>query len=80
MSPNDVRLDLRGLLAAVEAAPPVEVVDVVAAELADMLDATAVSLLMANSSGSGLARISHVSRPRDLRDGHNERAESLSLS
>ncbi|MFN2617524.1 MAG: GAF domain-containing protein, partial [Thermoleophilaceae bacterium] len=80
MSPNDVRLDLRGLLAAVEAAPPVAVVDVVAAELAEMLDATAVSLLIANFSGNGLARISHVSRPRDLRDGHNERVESLSLS
>lgn len=80
MSPNDVRLDLRGLLAAVEAAPPVEVVDVVAAELAEMLDATAVSLLIANFSGSGVARISHVSRPRDLQDGHNERVESLSLS
>jgi hypothetical protein len=73
-------LDLRGLLAAVEAAPPVEVVDVVAAELAETLEATAVSLLIANLSGSGLGRISHVSRPNDLRDGHNERVESLSLS
>ena len=80
MTADDVRLDLRGLLAAVEAAPPVEVVDVVASELAEMLDATAVSLLIANFSGSGLARISHVSRTRDLRDGHNERVESVPLS
>lgn len=74
-----MRLDLRGFLAAVEAAPPIEVVDVVAVELADMLDATAVSLLIANFSGTAVVRMSHVSRSSDLRDGHNERAESLSL-
>lgn len=79
MSTDDARLDLRGLLAAVEAAPPIEVVDVVAAELAEMLDATAVSLLMANFSGSAVVRISHVSRTPLMRDGHNERVESLPL-
>lgn len=80
MTANDVRLDLRGLLAAVEATPPVEVVDVVAAELAKTLGATSVSLLIANYSGSAIARISHVSRWRDLQDGHNERVESLDLA
>jgi hypothetical protein len=55
--PEDARLDLRGLLAAVEAAPPIEVVDVVAAELAEMLDATAVSLLIANLSGNAVVPI-----------------------
>ena len=54
-------------------------VDVVAAELARVLDATAVSLLIANFSGSAVVRISHVSRTRDMRDGHNERAESIPL-
>jgi serine phosphatase RsbU (regulator of sigma subunit) len=76
---DDSRLDLRGLLASVEASPPIEVVDVVARELAEMLDATEVSLLIANFSGTAVVRISHVSRKADERDGHNERAESLSL-
>jgi serine phosphatase RsbU (regulator of sigma subunit) len=71
--------DLGGLLAAVEAAPPVEVVDVVATRLAETMDATAVSLLIANYSGSAVVRMSHVSRARDLEDGHNERVESLPL-
>ncbi|MDP9419547.1 MAG: serine/threonine-protein phosphatase [Actinomycetota bacterium] len=80
MSTDDVRLDLRGLLAAVEAAPPIEVVDVVARELAVMLGATEVRFLIANLSGNAVARISHVSRTSYLRDGHNERTESIPLS
>lgn len=74
------RVDLRRLLAAVEEAPPVEVVDVLAAELAEMVDASHVSLLIANFSGDAVVRLSHVSRKRGLRDGHNERVESLPLS
>lgn len=73
-------MDLRRLLAAVEEAPPVEVVDVLAAELAEMVDASHVSLLIANFSGNAVVRLSHVSRKRGLRDGHNERVESLPLS
>lgn len=73
------RVDLRRLLAAVEEAPPVEVVDVLAAELAEMVDASHVSLLIANFSGSAVVRLSHVTRKGGLRDGHNERVESLPL-
>ena len=71
-------MDLRRLLAAVENAPPIDVVDVLAAELAAMVDASHVSLLIANFSGSAVVRLSHVIR----RDGagHNERVESLSLA
>ena len=75
-----VRLDFRGLLAAVEAAPPVEAVDVMAAELAQMLDATEVSLLVANLSGTAAVRMSHVTaREGGLSDGRNERTESIPL-
>ena len=77
---DDVRLDFRGLLAAVEAAPPVEAVDVLAAELARMLDATEVSLLVANLSGTAAVRMSQVTGSQGgMTDGRNEREESLSL-
>lgn len=76
---GEVRLDLRGLLAAVEAAPPVEVVDVIAAELARMLDATEVSLLVANLSGTAAVRMSNVVRKGEAADGHNERTQSFPL-
>ena len=75
----DQRLDLRILLEAVEAAPPAEVVDVLARELGTMLDATAVSLLITNFSGDAVVRMSHLSGAAALRDGRNERAESLPL-
>jgi serine phosphatase RsbU (regulator of sigma subunit) len=74
------RVDLRRLLAAVEEAPPIDVVDVLAAELADMVDARHVSLLIANLSGTAVVRLSHVTRHEGLRAGHNERVEPLSLT
>lgn len=73
-------MDLRRLLYAVEQAAPIDVVDVLAAELAGMLDATHVSLLIANFSGSAVVRLSHVGRGSRQQDGHNERVESLSLT
>lgn len=77
---DDVRLDFCALLAAVEAAPPVEAVDVLAVELARMLDATEVSLLIANLSGTAAVRMSHVSASEGgMTDGWNERRESLAL-
>ena len=81
MSPEeqDQRLDLRKLLAAVEAAPPVDVVEVVARELSEMLDATQVSLLIANFSGDAVVRMTHVTAADRLEDGHNEEVESFPL-
>lgn len=74
------RLDLRRLLAAVEAAPPVEAVDVLAVELARLLDATEVSLLIANLSGSAAVRMAHVTAGQGgLTDGTDDRMESLTL-
>ena len=81
MSENPAqRLDLRILLDAVEAAPPVDAVDVLARELAKMLDATAVSLLVTNFSGDALVRMSHLTDGRQAQDGRNERTESVTLA
>jgi serine phosphatase RsbU (regulator of sigma subunit) len=77
---EDERVDLRRLLAAVEEAPPIEAVDVLGAELANMVEASHVSLLIANFSGDAVVRLSHITGGRSLRDGHNERVESLSLT
>ena len=74
------RVDLRRLLATVEEAPPIDAVDVLAVELAKMVDASHVSLLIANFSGDAVVRLSHVSGAEVWRDGHNERVESLSLT
>lgn len=74
------RLDLRALLDMVEAAPPIDAVDVLAAELGQMVDATRVSLLIANFSGDALVRMSHVVARADVEDGHNERAERVALA
>lgn len=76
---DNARLDFRGLLAAVEAAPPVEAVDVLATELARMLDATEVSLLVANLSGTAAMRMSNVVSRKGEADGRNERTESFPL-
>jgi serine phosphatase RsbU (regulator of sigma subunit) len=73
-------VDLRKLLAAVEEAPPIDVVDVLAAELAGIVDASHVSLLIANFSGDAVVRLSHVTREGVALDGHNERVESLPLT
>jgi serine phosphatase RsbU (regulator of sigma subunit) len=76
---DDERVDLRGLLAAVEDGPPIDAVDALAAELGRMVGATQVSLLIANFSGSAVVRLSHVATGPGLRDGHNERTEALAL-
>jgi serine phosphatase RsbU (regulator of sigma subunit) len=80
VDPDDHRLDLRQLLASVEAAPPLEAVDVLGRELGRMVDATSVALLIANFSGDGLVRLVHVSGREAVRDGANERVEPLRLA
>jgi hypothetical protein len=54
----DRRLDLRALIDAVEAAPPIDAVDVLASELVELVGATHVSLLIADFSGSAVMRLS----------------------
>jgi hypothetical protein len=52
-------LNLSSLLAAVEAAPPVAAVDVLAAALAEAIGAREVSFLIADFSGQLLIRLGH---------------------
>jgi serine phosphatase RsbU (regulator of sigma subunit) len=53
------QVSLNALLAAVEAAPPVAAVDVLAAELAAAIGAREVSFLIADFSGRSLIRLGH---------------------
>ncbi|MGB2952651.1 MAG: PP2C family protein-serine/threonine phosphatase [Gaiellaceae bacterium] len=52
-------MNLNALLAAVEAAPPVAAVDVLAGELAEAIGAREVSFLIADFSGRSLIRLGH---------------------
>ena len=53
------QVSLNALLAAVEAAPPVAAVDVLAAALAEAIGAREVSFLIADFSGRSLIRLGH---------------------
>lgn len=76
--PDD--LDLRALLASVEEAFPVDVVDVLADELGRTIGARHVALLIANFSGDALVRLSHVERSGRAQDGRNERGQAVPLA
>ena len=70
---------LGSLLAAAEDASPIDAVDVLAAELVRLVGAGHVALLIANLSGSGLVRLSHVAGT-NASAGRNERAEDVPLA
>jgi Stage II sporulation protein E (SpoIIE) len=74
------RLELRSLLAAVEAAPPVAAVDVFAAELAKCLDAREVTFLIADSSGDAVVRLSHHGSGEGARSLRDDAAETVPLA
>ena len=74
----NARQNLGSLLAAAEDASPDDAVDVLAAELVRLLGAGYVGLLIANLSGTGLVRLSHVVGSRSDA-GQNERAEEVPL-
>jgi hypothetical protein len=76
---DDQRLEIGRLLEAVEGSPPIDAVDVLAAELRRLVDARHVSLLISNLSGNAVVRLSHVTAGQRRDDGRNERAESLHL-
>ena len=61
--PPTAPLDLRALLDAVEAAPPAEGVDALAAELGARVGASEVSMLIADISGLALARLARRPAP-----------------
>jgi hypothetical protein len=72
-------LNLNALLAAVEAAPPVAAVDVLAAELAEAIGAREVSFLIADFSGQSLIRLGHSGGEGALRLQGKETAERVPL-
>ncbi len=72
-------LNLNALLAAVEAAPPVAAVDVLAAALAEAIGAREVSFLIADFSGRSLIRLGHSGGTGPLRLQGKETAERVPL-
>src|SRR3954453_17767186 len=78
--PVSPRFDLRSLLERVEAAAPIDAVTVVADELAELIGATEVSLLIADFSGHALVRLgSAVRAPDGSRTQGPESAETFPL-
>jgi serine phosphatase RsbU (regulator of sigma subunit) len=73
-------LNLNALLAAVEAAPPVAAVDVLAAALAEAIGAREVSFLIADFSGRSLIRLGHSGGEGALRLQGSETAERVPLA
>jgi serine phosphatase RsbU (regulator of sigma subunit) len=71
IQPERLRLDLRRVLEAVEASPPVGAADAWGAELAAVLGARDVRFLIADFSGRSLIRLGH--------DGTRATAEAISL-
>ena len=72
-------LNLNALLAAVEAAPPVAAVDVLATALAEAVGAREVSFLIADFSGRSLIRLGHSGGTGMLRLQGQETAERVPL-
>jgi serine phosphatase RsbU (regulator of sigma subunit) len=73
-------LNLNALLAAVEAAPPVAAVDVLAAALAEAIGAREVSFLIADFSGRSLIRLGHSGGTGAFRPPGRETAERVPLA
>ena len=73
-------LSLNSLLVAVEAAPPVAAVDVLAAALAEAIGAREVSFLIADFSGRSLIRLGHSGGTGALRLHGKETAERVPLA
>ena len=76
---RSARLDLGELLAAVEDAPPVAAVDVLADRLRQVIGATDVSFLIADFSGRALIRLEHTGSELAARTQGRETAERVPL-
>ncbi|SOD93385.1 Serine phosphatase RsbU, regulator of sigma subunit [Blastococcus haudaquaticus] len=72
-------IDVGALLEKVEAAAPIDAVGAVAAELGRMVDATAVTLLIADFSGRAVVRLTSTDFVEGARTHGPERAETLPL-
>ena len=73
-------IDVGALLHHVEDAAPIDAVEVVAAELGEMVDATAVTLLIADFSGRAVVRLTSAGLVDGARGQGVEQAETLPLS
>src|SRR5919107_6099815 len=78
--PEELVIDVGALLERVEAAAPIEAVEVVATELAEMLDAHRVRLLIADFSGRAVVRLTSTDRVSGARTHGIEQAETLPLA
>jgi serine phosphatase RsbU (regulator of sigma subunit) len=72
-------IDVGALLEKVEEAAPIDAVEVVAAELGRMVDARAVTLLIADFSGRAVVRLTSASLVEGARAQGAEQAETLPL-
>ncbi|MGY2065088.1 PP2C family protein-serine/threonine phosphatase [Blastococcus sp. SYSU DS0619] len=72
-------IDVGAVLQKVEEAAPIEAVEVVAAELGDMVDATAVTLLLADFSGRAVVRLTSAGQVEGARSHGTDHAETLPL-
>ena len=73
-------IDVGALLEKVEAAAPIDAVEAVAAGLGEMVDATAVTLLIADFSGRALVRLTRRAGVEGARSPGVEQAETLPLA
>src|SRR5215218_1574444 len=77
--PEEFVIDVGALLQQVEAAPPIDAVEVVAAELGRMVDARAVTLLIADFSGRAVVRLTSAELVAGARGHGVEQAETIPL-
>src|SRR5215211_3707653 len=76
---EDFVIDVGALLEQVEAAAPIDAVEVVAAELGRMVDARAVTLLIADFSGRAVVRLTSAALVEGARSQGVEQAETIPL-
>ena len=77
---EDIVIDVGALLQKVEAAPPVEAVEVVAAELGSMVGARTVALLITDFTGRAVVRLTSADRVTGARSHGVEQAETLPMA
>jgi serine phosphatase RsbU (regulator of sigma subunit) len=77
---EDTVIDVGALLRRVEAAPPIEAVQVVATELGAMVGARTVALLITDFTGRAVVRLTSADRVTGARSHGVEQAETLPLS
>ena len=77
---EDIVIDVGALLKKVEAAPPIEAVEVVATELGAMVGARTVALLITDFTGRAVVRLTSANRVTGARSHGVEQAETLPLA